>query len=352
MVISMKKKYNSKELYVNVWDRLEAYPDFLLYIFIGGRGTGKTYSALKPFALKTITDKERFIYLRRSETEVTNCCNDVANPFKALNDDFGTNINVRTVKDFAVIENVHDEKNIDLIGYAGALSTFGKFRGMDFSDVKYIIFDEFINTSPINHMKNEFMLLMNAIETVNRNREFNSDGTVDNSRSVKVIMLSNANTLDDDILRSLNIPDKIRELKVSGENVYCDNDRGIYFEDLLNKNFVDMKARTRLYRLTRGTSFYDMAVGNEFTGDYFGDLSRIQFNQLVPLCSYDDIYFYKHKSKDILYCSRRKAQCVHYDKHTLISFKRDFWFMLENYRSRGALFFQDYNIKLDYLHLA
>ena len=101
--------------------------------------------------------------------------------------------------------------------------------------MEYIVFDEFINTNPMSKMKNELMLLMNAIETVNRNREFNSDGTVDNSKSVKVIMLSNANTLDDDILRTLNIPEVIRQMKINDEHVYIE----IYSISLTSGIIVD-----------------------------------------------------------------------------------------------------------------
>lgn len=343
--------YNSKNLYFDVWDRISSYPNFLLYFFVGGRGTGKTYSTLKKFALQAHTAKNRFIYLRRTETEIENCVNDVSNPFKAINEDLGTQIRIRVVRDIAVIEDAQDEKNPSIIGYTGALSTFGKFRGMDFSDVEYIIFDEFINTAPVNHLKNEFFLLMNAIETVNRNREFNKDGTVDNSRSVKVILLSNANTLDDDILRTLNLPDKIRMMKSEGQHVYTDDERGIFFEDILNNTFKDMKAKTRLYKLTKGTTFYDMSLGNDFTSDYFGDLSRIDYRELVPLCSYERMYFYKHKSKELIFVSKRKADTVRYDTQTLKAFKQDYWFMLESYRSRGLMLFQDYNIKLDYFHI-
>lgn len=347
----LKVKSNSKDIYFNVWDRIHAYPNFLLYIFVGGRGTGKTYGTLKEFAIRAHTNRNRFIYLRRSEVEVENCCSPVSNPFKAINADLGTNIQLKVIKDMAVITDNEDEENPEVIGYAGALSTFGKFRGMDFSDVEYIVFDEFINTNPMSKMKNEFMLLMNAIETVNRNREFNPDGTVDNSKSVKVIMLSNANTLDDDILRTLNIPEIIRQMKVNDEHVYIDEDRGIYYEDLKNKNFTDMKMKTRLYKLTKGTSFYDMSLENDFTSDYFGDLKKVNYNQLTPICSYKHMYFYKHKSKDIIFCCRRKAQCVSYDEQTLKSFKLDYWHYLESYRSRGNLFYQDYNLKLDYMHI-
>ena len=86
----LKVRSNSNsDIYFNVWDRIHAYPNFLLYIFVGGRGTGKTYGSLKEFAIRAHTNRNRFIYLRRSEVEVENCCSPVSNPFKAINADLG-----------------------------------------------------------------------------------------------------------------------------------------------------------------------------------------------------------------------------------------------------------------------
>ena len=99
----MEKKISSSNIYFNVWDRIRAYPNFLLYIFVGGRGTGKTYGSLKEFAIRAHTNRNRFIYLRRSEVEVENCCSPVSNPFKAINADLGTNIQLKVIKDMAVI---------------------------------------------------------------------------------------------------------------------------------------------------------------------------------------------------------------------------------------------------------
>ena len=105
-----------------------------------------------------------------------------------------------------------DKKNEKLVGYAAALSTFGKFRGADFSDVEVIIFHEFINTTPFNNIKNEANMLFNLIETVNRNRELDGD------EPVKVILLSNANTIDSDIIRALKLGEVIKNMK---EQRYC-----------------------------------------------------------------------------------------------------------------------------------
>ena len=49
-------------------------------------------------------------------------------------------------------------------------------------------------------------------------------------------------------------------MKTNNEHLYKDNERGIYLSLLENKTVKDMKLKTKLYKLTKGTSFYDMAI--------------------------------------------------------------------------------------------
>lgn len=333
------KTLSNSSIYTDVW-KIVTSSDYLLYLFIGGRGIGKTYSCLKG----VIESQKHFIYLRRTDAEIQECCTESENPFKTLNHDMAWNIQMFQNKKRSLIYDMpiddSDEQG-ELIGYARSLSTSGRVRGSDYSDVDYIIFDEWICTSMINTLKNEATYLFNLIETVNRNRELQGKD------SVKVILLSNANTINDDIIRVLKLGDIIRNMKISNVNVYTDVDRGIYLSLLDNKKVRDMKEKTRLYRLTKGTTFYDMSLENDFTTDYFGDIKRLQFNELTPVACYEKIYFYKHKVKNILYASYRKAQCSSYDQLTLKAFKRDYGFMIGNYIERGLIFYQNYDIKLN-----
>ena len=226
------------------------------------------------------------------------------------------------------------------IGYGLSLSTFGNLRCVDFSDVDIIFFDEFINISPVNTIKGESILMFDLIETVNRNRE------LEGKKPIKIVLSSNAQTIDDDILRTLMLADKIQLMKEKNEELYVDEYRGIFLKLLENKKVRDLKKKTRLYRLTEGTTFYEMALNNEFTKDFFGDIGRIDYKELKPLCSYNKYYFYEHKSKDILFVSYRKANCKHYDNRTIKIFKRDFGLRILWYMEAGSCFYADYNIKL------
>lgn len=326
----------SKDLFVNCWEKVKS-TDFFLYIFIGGRGTGKTYSMLEGLVED---NNDPFIYMRRTSAEIKDCCTPEENPFKRLNADKGWQIDMETKEDKAtIIDRANGNK---LIGYGRALSTSGRIRGSDYSDVGYILWDEFINISPVNTMRDkEDGLLWNFIETVERNRELLGE------KPIKVILLSNANTINDGIIRALRLGDIIRTMKINNEKVYTDNERGIYFELLDNTKLRDMKEKTRLYRLTKGTTFYEMSLNNEFTHDFFGDVSQVDYRELFPLVSYENITFYRHKAKSILYASRRKADCKKYTQLNKKAFKQDYGYMIGSAIERGMIVYQNYDVKLE-----
>lgn len=322
----------SNNIYTNCYNKLwgDNYPLFM-FMFIGGRGIGKTFSMLKG----ALDDNKRIIYVRRTQTEIDNCCNDYMNPFKAINKKCNRNVHMKALKDSCII--VEDDQ---LIGYACSLKTFGKYRGADFSDVQLILFDEFIQTTPGGKIKNESTYFLNLIETIQRNREFEGD------ESVKLVLLSNANTINNEIITYFNLGEEIRQLKINNQSIYKDEERGIYLELLENKEVQNLKKETALYKLTKGTNFYDFSLNNEFTDDNFGLVKKIDYRELVPMCAYNDIYFYKHKSKNIIYATKRKCSTYKYNTDTFKAFKRDFGFMINNYKIRGLILCGDYNIKL------
>lgn len=332
----MKKK-RSNEVYTNC-HKIVMNTNYFFYIFIGGRGIGKTYSMLN----EAYKAGQRVIYLRRTSEILANCCNEVVNPYKAINLNERSNIHVEMTKGLAVIYDVKDEENDikEVIGYGCALSTFGNLRGADFSDVDLIIFDEFINLLPVRTIKNESVYLFNLIETVNRNRE------LDGRPPVKVVLTSNAETIDDDVIRALGLADKIQEMKMNDETLYKDDDRGLYLELLENREVTGMKEETALYKLTRGTSYYEMALNNEFTRDYFGDIGKFNYNELTPVCSYESMYFYQHKSRDLLYVSYRKANCKRFTEHNIKQFKREYGYKVLWYMETSQILYMNYEIKL------
>lgn len=336
----MSKKNNN--IYFNVWDRVHEYPNYTFYVFIGGRGRGKTFNALKGAYEQGL----RFNYVRLTKEHLDTCCNPIANPFKAINAKLGIDVRVEKGKPPVLME-YREGKKYKPLGYGLATSTNGNIRGADFSDTSLIIYDEFINSSAKRTMFDEATYFFNLYETVNRNRE------LDGEPAVKALLLSNSNSLDNDLLRAWGLVDKIRELKGQDveQTIFTDDERGVYIELIAPGEFVEEKAQTALYRATKGTNFYEMALNNEFVNDYFGDVKQVDFRELTPLVNYEDLYFYRHKLKPIIYVSKRKAQCTSFTKQQYKVFMQSWGFRINMFICSGQVIFQNYNVKLDCKHL-
>lgn len=308
---------------------------FFLYIYITLRGLGKTYSTLRG----VIKSGKQFLYLRRTDTEIKNCCSEINNPFKSLNDDYGWNIQVKSYGDMYQIIDTEENK---VYGVACSLSTFGKFRGSDFREIDYIVYDEFINTSPINYLKPsvEISLFFNMLETIIRNREVAGLGTI------KIILLSNANSMDSGIIQYLRLGEILREMKESGEEFYHDDERGIFIGMPTKKGLVEKKKETSLYKLAKGTDFYEMAMNNNFTTENFNVVKRIPHNKLDPYCSYNNMYFYIIKDTDELYCTTIKNNINHFTKNSRKQFERTFLQSIIFYRNNNKIKYLNYDLKL------
>lgn len=330
-------------LFYDVGKDIERFPSLNFYIFISVRGLGKTYSALDYVLDKIIKSKGKMIYLRLTEKEMLNTVTDPnMNPFETLNNDKGYDINVKTSGDMGLIMNGETEN----IGYCFGLSTFGKFRGMDLNDVEYIVFDEFLALSKYYHNAREDLDFGNMVETVNHSRELRG------KKGVVVILLANSNKLSDSgIIRLFRAGATIYKLasNIEENNVFIDEERGLMINLIIpSEEFLKKKSETSLYRLTKGTRFYEFALENRFIFDYFGDVKKQNLVEFFPICSYEKLYFYKHKSKSLIYCCTTKGQCPSYNERTLNSFKRDFGYMLSSYYFRDKIYFSDYDTKIDF----
>ena len=334
----MEKMVDSTQLalFFNYWSLVNT-SDFFLYIAIGGRGIGKTYSILKGL----VENNEKILYVRRTETELKNCCSDELNPFKSINEDLGRDIHMYPKADsFLIVEN--DE----VIGLAGSLSTFGKFRGADFSDINYVFFDEFISTQPRDTLKkDEDFLFFNMLETVARNREILGKG------KIKVILSANSNKLDSGILRELKLVDIAMMMKLEKQEVYTDDERGIYMTMPDDVPISRKKKETALYKLTRGTTFEQMALSNEFVNDDFSNIKKYKSSQLMPLVSYEKIFFYQVKGQELIYATYRKANCPSYDRKNKNEFMMSFYRYLKYFIDGNKMRFSCYNIRLEVLDI-
>lgn len=307
-----------------------------LTFFIGGRGIGKTYSSIQYL----VERGDLFLYLRNTQTQIDESCSLMGNPFLRYNQDHGRNIKlVPEKKHFLIVdevENPEDEKPVQkLIGYAAALSTFENLRGVDMSDVKYVLFDEFIEKRTLSF--NQFDSFSHMYETVSRNRELLGDPPL------ICFMLSNSQSLFNPILQGYGIVHQIEKMIVYGQDTHTDQD---YFVCLCKDQEVSQKKQnTALYRLARNSHIYRENIENDFVNDDFSGIESVNLREYTPLCCYDDIFIYKHKSQPIYHVTWTSGTCQHFQESERSLFLRSFGASLRMLIPLNKVTFSDASIK-------
>lgn len=270
------------------------YPFIFL---IGGRGIGKTYGGIKT----PVYDwGEKVIYMRRTEVELDLCMTDELNPFRKINQDTGRNVEIiKKSKLYRIAEG--DEYH----GMALALSSVANVRSMSAEDVTTIIFDEFIrDRNKRQTIKDEASAFFNIYESINRNRELVG------RPPVKCLFLANSQDCANPLFISLGLVKYCEKAQKKGKYPYTykDDKRGILLIDFGPSSPVSQKKKgTALYRLTKGSDFYKMAVENEFVYNPGSGSKSLPLVEFRPIVFVGDIGIYKHKSNGSWYVSMHKS---------------------------------------------
>lgn len=287
---------------------------------VGGRGTGKTYGALKT----AYEDDIKFILMRRTQAQCDLINKPEFNPFKVLNSDLKTEVTVKSISKYnsKIVEETEETEKI--IGYTCALSTIANMRGFDASDVNLLLYDEFIPEKHERAIKNEGSAFLNAYETINRNRE------IKGSKPVQVLCMANAFNVANPIFLELGLVGRCEKMKNSGSELFIDHERGVLLVLLQHSKISRAKADTALYRLSSG-SYADMALSNDFVYNSTDNIKSLSLKEYKLLCSVGEISIYKHKSKRTYYISEHRtgtAPVFKSDEVDLQRYRKNFGLML------------------------
>ncbi len=228
-----------KNIYYN-YDRIISY-NALLNILIGSRGVGKTYGATKLVIKDFLKKKRQFIYLRRYKTELSKSMKKFFTEI-IKNEEFPNHTFEVHGNAFLIDEEV--------AGYGVTLSTAQQLKSSNFSDVYYIIFDEFlIESGQGYYLKDEVLAFLGLLETVGRMRD------------IKVFMLANAVT-------EVNPYFMFFDLALPYNNdIKLFKDGMILLQYLQNEAYIKAKKETKFGKLVAGTEYEDYAIDNKFTDD-------------------------------------------------------------------------------------
>lgn len=329
------KLYDSNG-YVNIPEVLKHEATFI-FIY-GGRGTGKTYGALK----EMIEGKHHFIYMRRLAAQTDIVKKESMQPYKTLNDDMGWSIQPFPINKYisAFYESdVNEDGKIipvgDQHGLLTSLSTFSNLRGVDGSDIDTIILDEFIPELNERPIKGEADALFNAYETINRNRELKGEDPV------KLLCLANSNRIDNPLFMELKLVRKAEKIRQEGKEYLYDPKRKMLLIDLYKSQISEAKSDTALYQLTKGTEFYEMAIRNSFINEERGRIETRPIKEYRPVVSIGEITIYKHKSRREYYVTTFRSGSP--DSYTTGEkdrerFRKKYLFLWQCYMRREVVF--------------
>lgn len=286
------------------------------------------------------------MYMRRMAKEIEFCTSSVSNPFKRVNYDYHLNIKAEMLRKdgYAVFYDFDrrlEDEEMEPLGYGVALSTFAGLRGVDFSDVNTIIFDEFIPERHVRKIKGEGKVFLNMYETVNRNRELQGEPPV------KVLLLANSITMASEILLEMGAVPTIANMIVNGKHRATLKEKGLYIELVDSKELAALKSETALYRLTKGSDFSKEAIMNKFTNDNLNLAKKVQINEYKPIFVFCDYTFYKHKSRDEYYMAKRvdTAPTI-FTGADIDRLSKSFLFTYRSLVLSRRIFFDDYSTKL------
>ena len=306
-------------------------------IIIGGRGIGKSYSALS-FMLEQTAP---FVYMRNTDVQLKESSTVFGNPFKRLNLDLGIDVRMSAEGKHYLIQD-YTGNEPKLIGYGAALSTFKNLRSVDLSDVEYCLYEEFIELQPLRFR--QFDAFAGFYETVNRNRELQG------RPPLKCILLSNSQTMNNDILINYGLTERIIGMIQRGERVWSNQDIRI---ELPQSDVSEAKRDTAHYRLIAGTKAAAEALDNEFAYDSFRNIKVQNLREYRPLCMvYTDtgypVNFWQHKGEQKFYaCSTPDFSVPRYDDYQYPVFLRDCGLRLREASVRGLIWYESYDIKVN-----
>lgn len=276
------------------------------FVFVwGGRGTGKTYGALK-YIIKHLKDTERrFMFLRRTQVQADLINKPELSPFKTICADYDLSIGPESLaKNIAgIYEYVEDNKR--LIGYSAALSTFSSIRGFDGSDIDLIIYDEFIpERSDKAYIKAEGEALLNVYETISRNRELTG------APPVQLVALSNANDIGNAIFQELGLVDAAYKMKELHREILRIPERRIMLVNLdASPIALQKKNKTAIGDLVRGTEsgYSSMAFDNDFVDESIAIIKPQALAAYAPVVTIGSYTIYRHKSNNIYYMTKHRS---------------------------------------------
>lgn len=288
-------KLYDKKGYLNMTEIIETgYP----FIFIAAaRGTGKTYGGLKYFYQK----KKKIIHLRRTQKESDLQNTEAGSSYKSIMNDLGESYTISSANNVGRVM----DQNGNVIAFNMALNTFASVRGMDFSDIDHIFYDEFIAEPHVRKIKQEGFSLANLYESVNRNRE------LEGKDPLQLVCAANSVNMANDTFLYFDLITHAEQMLSKGDDFRIIGNKLLIIPQ--HSPISEKKKETALYKAVT-SEFSDMAIKNKFILNDFSYVRKRELREYRCLLQLGDLYVYEHKNDQTFYVTFSRGETR--DKYT------------------------------------
>lgn len=337
-----KEKLYTKSGWINAELLLDCPEPFV--VALGGRGIGKSYSILQELLHRGTP----FVYMRRTQTQLDAITVPQLNPYNQIAADEGIHIisqklSKHTAGFYRGVLNDEGEVVPDGAPFAVgiALSTFASVRSLSAEGYEVLFFDEIIPERHEHPIKEEGLAFANVLESLNRNRELQG------RKPLKVILVSNSNTINSKILEVLGLLDIVDSMNRT--NSYYKSVDGLvavfrYIDSPVSKK----KESSSLYRVIQNEDFRGMALDNEFSSSDYENVQSRPLAEYYPVCSYGNCTVYRHKSRLEYYVIKGVKATDTYDKLPLSkkAFNRKYFYIWGAIMDK-RVYYQSASVKME-----
>lgn len=244
---------NNLAHYYNI-DNLLSRNKFFNFV-IGVRGVGKTYG-FKKFAInRALKYGEQFMYLRQNKNQIDEISDWVGEVGEVEFPDY--EFEQKTKNGMILARKRDTDEEFKTIGFINSVSSYAKIKsGENYTKVRTVIFDEFSDPVRWTARISRVEAFLNILDSVIRNR-----------KNVRVLMMGNAQGIDNDFFHYFNIqPDPHREWTQYDK-------RGILVNIVKDAGFIEERQSTPFGDLISGTGYGEFAMNNKYVDE---DVSNIK----------------------------------------------------------------------------
>ena len=337
-----KEKLYTSEGWINANLLLDCPEPFV--VALGGRGIGKSYSVLA----ELLHRETPFIYMRRTQTQLDAITVPQLNPYNQIAADEGISIITQKLSKHTAgfYHGAVDDKGETVpegspFAIGVALSTFSSIRSLSAEGYEVLFFDEIIPERHEHPIKEEGLAFANVLESLNRNRELQG------RQPLKVILVSNSNTINSKILEVLGLLDIVDSMNRNNQ-FYKSVDGLVAVYRYVDSPISKRKKSSSLYRVIQNEDFQNMAISNEFAASDYENVQSRPLAEFTPLCSYGNCTVYKHKSRLEYYVIKGVKAADRYDKLPLSTkaFNRKYYYIWGAMMDK-RVYYQSASVKLE-----